>query len=245
MDLSTKTIGGALLLAAALGSLTGCSSIQYMEVRDDLAIYREKHPLPQGPAASTAAPMRLAVASTPNLTAQISPNAKVEQGALTWVLAPLQGDSAPPGMTLGLVIRGGGQIVAQSLADHTRANYPGWSADLVPPSSGTPAADVVVVPESIQILPSHQIRVTLKATLKDGRVIEATGMGEPQSTAGHLGWAIPCAIIFFPIGLTWIGPTVRAIGNGVDEKKYAEGVELASVDLLTQLAAVRPAVARR
>jgi hypothetical protein len=61
-------------------------------------------------------------------------------------------------------------------------------------------------------------------------------MGEPQSTSGHLGWAIPCVIIFFPVSLLWVPPTVKSIGNGVDEKKYAEGVELASIDLVKQLA---------
>lgn len=228
---------GALLLTTALATLTGCgSAIQNMEVRDDLAIYRKDHPVEDDPTLKGVPPLHMVVATTPNLTATLPDEVIPPGGHLTWNLAPLDGDEAPKSMKFGLLIRGGGAVVEKSLEDHLSAASPSSSISFGRPDEKSPEADVIVTPVSMQILENHQIKVTLRAVLKDGTVLSATGMGEPQSTSGHLGWAIPCVVIFFPVSLLWVPPTVRSIGNGVDEKKYAEGAELASIDLVNQLA---------
>lgn len=233
----------ALGVLASTVFLGGCmSAVQTMEVRDDLRIYRESHPLAAGTAAQGAEAKSITVATTKNLTGQLT-------NGLVFQLSPATTEKAPDSLVAGLFIRGGGEAIATALDQHLRAERPSWSSTMAAPSAQASSADVVIRPISLEYVGKgafvHTMRVTLAAETKDGRKFEVSGTSDSESTAGHLGWAIPALVVTGFTAFVFVGPTMRAVNNGVDERGYAVAVDRACSQLLAQLdgVAAQPPIA--
>ena len=210
-----------------------------MDVRDDMRILREDHHLEPTSTPPPGEPLSIALVTTPNVDAQFG-----SAPAAGYTLAPVKGDKPPASLTFGFFILGGGSAFGASLAQHVHASFPGWTTTTVESMREAKDADVVVTPGALVFGSggafSHMASVTLTAKLKDGRVIKAVGTSDKIGTGGHLGWAIPAIIVTGLTGLVFVGPTLRAVNNGADEKQYAAAVDLACTDLLEQLRNVAP-----
>jgi hypothetical protein len=141
-----------------------------------------------------------------------------------------------PASGVGIVFKDFPGAVAAALKWHLGRLFS--SVTVAPGGGASPDAVTVSGAITFTVLPGdmRHADVALVAKLPDGTEAMGHGIGEDHMSAGHLGWAIPILVLFFPISLTFVPPSLGAVSDGKSEHAIGLAVDAAAQDLASKLA---------
>ncbi len=216
----SQHIRSLVVLAALLTGACG-SAVQRLNVADDWNKLRENRPFPAVQGA--AAPVMVTILGTPTL--QYGIEGEAAYGSVRYPLKPVLNP-----VQSGTVIDGGGVALADAVQQHVHSVAPGSTVRLEP----NPVADSIVVTPRASI--ANHVEVVLTAKLPDGTEVTGSGTSDSFSIWGHLGWIIPAvAISGLAPALLWIGPVMRAIVRGHQERLFAQATDRAAAAFAREL----------
>jgi hypothetical protein len=245
--------GGFLVLVMVAADLGGCSDVVKLRAASGMDELK-KSPVARAIATPTnATPLTVAVQVTPSVGCLLRKNptkAEEETAPTVCEFLAIAGDGDPQAMLraktpsdLGadmfVFVDDAGQTITASLREHLAARFKNVSVtETQVPAAGITVATTAHYAQAYSRFGMKHTYLTLTAKLPQGGELIGHGEGAVELGSGKLAWAIPVAVVFFPIGSFTVLAIIISQEHDAMALSFAQAIDNAARELADKLAAM-------
>ena len=250
--------GGILVLVIGTFDLGGCANVVNLHASAGMSELKKSSANSATAAPTNATPLTISVQVTPSLGCLLRYNpdkAEAETAPIVCDFLAIEGNGDPLemlrtktptdiGADLFVFVDDARQTIAASLQEHLAARFKNVAViEVSPPTAGITVTTTTHYAQAYSRFGIKHTYLTLTAKLPQGGEIVGRGEGVAELGSSKLIWAIPVAVVFFPIGSFIVLGVVTGQEHDTMALSFAQAIDKAAQDLADKLAVMPPSQA--